>query len=111
MPFADPLPDYWLGYKDSILVLTFTLPLKNPVKAKHLKVEIYDPTFFIDFEFIKKAPVDLVGAPKDCKLKVVLPPAITAMQSQTLGEQFFNALTAAQNWGAQFANVIGVDCP
>ena len=111
VPFGDPLPGYWLDYKDSILVLNFTLPFKHPVKAKRLKVEIYDPTFFIDFEFMKKSPVELVGAPKGCKLNVVLPQQITAMQSQTLGEQFFNALTAAQNWGSQFANVILVNCP
>jgi ABC-type uncharacterized transport system substrate-binding protein len=109
--FAEPLPGYWLAYKSSILVLNFTLPFKHPVKVKHLKIEVYDPTFFIDFEYLKKSPVDLVGAPTGCKLNVVLPPAITAMQSQTLGEQFFNALTAAQNWGAQFANVILVKCP
>jgi ABC-type uncharacterized transport system substrate-binding protein len=109
--FADPLPEYWLDYRDSILVLNFMLPFKHPVKAKRLKIEIYDPTFFIDFEYMKKSPVELVGAPKGCKLNVVLPPAITAMQSQTLGEQFFNALTAAQNWGSQFANVILVNCP
>jgi ABC-type uncharacterized transport system substrate-binding protein len=111
VPFADPLPGYWLGYKDSILVLNFTLPFKHPVKAKRLKIEVYDPTFFIDFEFRKKSPVELVGAPKGCKLNVVLPQRFTATQSQNLGEQFFNALTAAQNWGAQFANVILVDCP
>ena len=111
VPFADPLPGYWLEYKNPILMLNFTLPFKHPVKSKRLKVEIYDPTFFIDFAFMKTSPVELVGAPKRCSLKVVLPPAFTTMQSQTLGEQFFNALTAAQNWGSQFANVILVNCP
>jgi len=111
VPFGDPLPGYWLDYKGSVLALNFTLPFKHPVKAKHLKVEVYDPTFFIDFEFTKKSPVELIGAPSNCKLNVVLPRQFTAMQSQTLGEQFFNALTAAQNWGSQFANVILVECP
>jgi ABC-type uncharacterized transport system substrate-binding protein len=110
-PFADPLPDYWLDYKSAILSLNFTLPFKHPVKAKRLKIEIYDPTIFVDFEFAKGSPVKLVGAPTGCKLNVVLPKDITAAQSQKLGEQFFNALTAAQNWGAQFANVILVNCP
>lgn len=110
-PFADPLPGYWLDYKDAILSLNFTLPFKRPVKVKHLKIDIYDPTIFVDFEFAKGSPVKLVGAPAGCKLKVVLPKDITATQSQKLGEQFFNALTAAQNWGAQFANVILVNCP
>jgi ABC-type uncharacterized transport system substrate-binding protein len=110
-PFADPLPGYWLDYKDSILILNFTLPFRHPVKAKLLRVEIYDPTIFVDFEFAKGKPVKLDGAPAGCKLDVELPQVITAAQSQRLGESFFNSLTSAQNWGAQFANKILVNCP
>jgi ABC-type uncharacterized transport system substrate-binding protein len=110
-PFAEPLPGYWLDYRNSILVLNFILPFKHPVKAKLLKVEIYDPTIFIDFAFTKKKPVELLNAPTGCKLDVVLPQDITTAQSQRLGEAFFNALTSAENWGAQFANKILVNCP
>jgi ABC-type uncharacterized transport system substrate-binding protein len=110
-PLKDPAPGYWLDYKDAILTLHFTLPLKTPVKPKLLRVEIYDPTIFVDFEFAKEAPVKMVGAPKGCKLDVVLPQDITASQSQKLGEAFFNSLNASQNWGAQFANKILVNCP
>ena len=109
--FSDPLPGYWLDYKNSILVLNFMLPFKHPVKAKLLKIEIYDPTIFVDFEFSKTKPVELLGAPKGCKLDVVLPHDITAAQSQKLGEAFFNSLSSSQNWGAQFANKILVNCP
>jgi ABC-type uncharacterized transport system substrate-binding protein len=110
-PLTDPLPGYWLDYNDQILVLNFILPFKHPVKAKFLKIEIYDPTIFVDFEFAKQTPVTLVGAPKGCKLDVVLPHDITAAQSQKLGEAFFNSLSSTQNWGAQFANKILVNCP
>ena len=111
VPFGDPQPGYWLEDKDGILTLNFTLPLKTPVKAQLLRVEIYDPTIFVDFEFAKATPVKLVGAPAACKLDVVLPKQITYAQSQKLGEQFFAALTAAQNWGEQYSNKILVNCP
>lgn len=111
VPFEEPRSDYWLDYKDAVLTLHFTLPLRTPVKAKQLKVEIYDPTIFVDFAFAKDRPVELAGAPAGCKLDVVLPQPITYAQSQRLGEQFFNALTAAQNWGEQYANKILVSCP
>jgi ABC-type uncharacterized transport system substrate-binding protein len=111
VPFGDPPPGYWLDYKNSILVLNFTLPFKHPVKAKYLKIEIYDPTIFVDFEFAKKSPVELLGAPKGCLLNLVLPHDITYAQSQSLGEAFFNSLTTAQNWGERFANKILVNCP
>jgi ABC-type uncharacterized transport system substrate-binding protein len=109
--FRDPLPGYWLDYNHAVLTLNFMLPFEAPVKAKHLQIEIYDPTIFVDFEFAKETPAHLVGAPSGCKLDVELPHDITAAQSQKLGEAFFNALSSAQNWGAQFANKILVNCP
>ena len=66
----DPI-DYYLDYntKDTVLTLHFTLPLKTPVKAKELNVEIYDPEYFVDFSFKDvKDPISLVGAPAACKL-------------------------------------------
>ncbi len=109
VPLGDPLPDYWLDYQDPILTLNFTLPLQQPVKAKYVKIEIYDPTIFVDFTFAKEAPVN--GGPANCKVDVVLPQDLSAEQSQKLGEAFFNALSASSNWGAQFANKVLVNCP
>ena len=53
--FADP-ENYWLDFKDDSLTLNFTLPFKTPVKAKDLRIDIYDPEFFVAFEFIEKDP-------------------------------------------------------
>ena len=36
-----------------MLTLNFLLPFKTPVKAKELKIEIYDPSIFVDFAFAK----------------------------------------------------------
>jgi ABC-type uncharacterized transport system substrate-binding protein len=110
-PLGEPMPGYWLDYKDSVLTLNFTLPFKTPVKSKLLKIEVYDPTIFVDFEFAKDKPVQTVGAPSGCKMDVVLPKDITPVQSQTLGESFFNQLSASSNFGEQFANRILVICP
>jgi ABC-type uncharacterized transport system substrate-binding protein len=112
VPFGDPTPGYWLDDNKGILTLNFTLPLKTPTKAKLLRVEIYDPTIFVDFEFAKgPAPVKLVGVNSACKLDIVRPQQIAYAQTQRLGEQFFNALTAAQNWGEKYSNKVLVICP
>ena len=110
-PLSDPLPDYYLTYENPNLTLHFTLPFKTPVKTKVLKIEIYDPTIFVDFSFAKDSPVSLVGAPAQCKLKAQAAPGISPTQSMTLGEAFFNALSSASSFGKQFANRIEVDCP
>ena len=71
---SDPI-DYYLEYdpKETVLTLHFTLPLKTPVKAKSLDVEVYDPEFFIDFGFADKDQVRLVNAPAQCSASVAKP--------------------------------------
>ena len=107
---TDPSPEYWLDYNDSVLTLNFTLPLKTPVKAKELRIEIYDPTIFVDFAFDKAAPVQLVGAPA-CKLDVQLPREMTFAEGKKLSEIPADQPNTTMAWGAQFANKILVHCP
>ncbi len=106
--FEDPV-DYYLEHKDGALVLHFTLPLKTPLKTRQLALEIYDPTYFVDFALAKQDPIKLVGAPADCKMSIERPSDGSA-QAQKLGEQNFLDNTNA-NFGAMFANKVTVECP
>jgi ABC-type uncharacterized transport system substrate-binding protein len=106
--FEEPV-DYFLEYRDSLLTLHFTLPLKTPVKARELVVEVFDREFFIDFTFADKDPVRLVGAPAACQMKFQRPNDGSA-NAQKLGEQSFTDGGNA-NFGMMFANKIMVDCP
>ena len=110
MPMADPLPDYWLDYKDQVLTLNFTLPFKTPVKAKELNIDIYDATIFVDFSFDKKMPAHLVGPPAGCKLDVALPREMTFAEGKKLSEIPADQPNTSMAWGAQFANKILVHC-
>ncbi len=54
-PLTDPLPDYWLDYTNEVLDAGISpCHSRRPVKAKELKLDIYDPTIFVDFSFDKK---------------------------------------------------------
>ena len=108
---TDPLPDYYLDYKDQILTLHFTVPFKTPVKAKLLKVDIYDPTIFVDFEFDKKTPAHLVGAPSGCRLDIALPRELTFAESKALAQIPADETNTSMAFGAQLANKILVNCP
>jgi ABC-type uncharacterized transport system substrate-binding protein len=108
---SEPPTDYWLDYKDTVLTLHFTLSFAQPVKAKNLLVEIYDPTIYIDFEFAKKDPVSAASRPAQCKLTVERPPDMRVLRQRRLSEAFFNSLKPGQNWGAEFANKVLVNCP
>ncbi len=106
--FLEPV-DYFLEYKDSLLTLHFTLPAKTPFRAKQLVLEVFDKAFFIDFKYVEKDPVTLVGAPADCRMQFQRPNDGTA-SAQKLGEQNFLGGEGG-NFGMMFANKITVDCP
>jgi ABC-type uncharacterized transport system substrate-binding protein len=105
--FEEPV-DYYLEYRDSLLILHFTLPLKAPVKPKQLSLEVFDPEFFIDFTYAEKDPVQLVGAPASCQIKFQRPND-GAADAQKLGEDNFLRADNS-NYGAMFSNKILVEC-
>jgi ABC-type uncharacterized transport system substrate-binding protein len=107
--FTDPV-DYWLDYTDSILTLHFTLPLKAPIRAHNLEVDVYDPEFFIDFEFAENDPVSLANAPAQCSLTTMKPTDMNFPSSQRLNKAF-QASEANAGMGSHFANKIFVACP
>jgi ABC-type uncharacterized transport system substrate-binding protein len=103
--------DYWAEYKDSLLTLHFTLPLKTPAKAHKVDLEVYDPTYFVDFSFAKDNALVLKDAPAKCQVAVKKPnDAEVNAKIQNLGEAFF-AQADSNNYGAMFANKVSVKCP
>jgi ABC-type uncharacterized transport system substrate-binding protein len=109
--FDDPPATYYLEYKDSILTLYFTLPLKTPVKGQNVEFDIYDPSYFVDFSFAKDNPVAMVGAPATCKMIFTRPEQMDAALAQQLAQLGADVkLDPSQFLGAQFANRIFVKC-
>jgi ABC-type uncharacterized transport system substrate-binding protein len=106
--FLEPI-DYFLEYKDTALTLHFTLPLKTPAKPKELALEVFDPSFFIDFKFEDKDAVKLMGAPAGCQMQMQRPSDGTA-NAQKFSEQSFLGGDNS-SYGAMFANKITVQCP
>ncbi len=90
--------------------LHFTLPFKSPVKAKSLQIEVYDPTFFIDFGLAKKDPAKLVGAPAQCRVAWEKPPDVNFPTTLRLDQALVTS-EANIGMGASFANKITVRCP
>jgi len=111
--FKEPPAGYYLEFdpKDTVLTLHFTLPLKTPVKAKDLSVEVYDREFFVDFSFNEKNPAKLVGAPAQCKLSVVNPQQMDAALSQQLSQIGPDQRNPGLTIGNEFANKLVVKCP
>ncbi len=105
--FEQPV-DYFLEQKDDLLTLHFTLPLKKPSSTKNIDLEIYDPLYFVAFEFADKEPITLTGAPASCKISTAKLGDET--QTKSLSESIFSRPDPNNPFGAQFANKIGVKC-
>jgi ABC-type uncharacterized transport system substrate-binding protein len=111
--FNDPAAGYYLDYdkKETVLTLHFLLPLKQPVKAKDMTLEVYDREFFVDFSFAEKDPAKLVGAPAQCKVTVGKPQEMNAALAQQLSQLGPNQRDSSLTIGAEYANKILVKCP
>lgn len=102
--------EYWLDFKDSVLTLNFVLPLKQPMKAKELTVEVYDPSIFIDFAFAKEGAVKFANKPAGCGGTFELPRELTFQEQKALAQIPADQKNTTMAWGAQFANKIKVTC-
>lgn len=107
--------EYLLTYKDNLMVLTFTLPLKTPIKilGSPLKLAIYDPEFYIAFLEPKDLkPVHLSNsAPKNCmfeKHRATMDQ--TNLVEQRLGQPMDLTNEENKGVGSMFAPSFVVSC-
>jgi ABC-type uncharacterized transport system substrate-binding protein len=109
--FNEPV-DYWLEFdpKKTELTLHLTMPLKNPLSAKQLVIEVYDPEFFVDFGLAEGNPVKLVGAPPQCAVSTEKP-YDSSFQSTPTFKEMFATNEANVGMGMSFANKLTVQCP
>jgi nickel/cobalt transporter (NicO) family protein len=63
--------DYHLDYDGTRLTLHYTLPLAQPIHSKSpIRLEIYDPEYYVAFALPSAEAVRLVDAPAGCRLTV-----------------------------------------
>ena len=110
--FAEPV-DYSLEFnpKDTVLTLHFVLPLKAPLKAKAIDLEVFDPSYFVDFSLVEKDPVSLEKAPAGCQIGLAKPQEMTKEMAQKLAEIPPGGQIPENSFGAQYANKLSVKCP
>ncbi|MEW6449503.1 MAG: DUF1007 family protein [Pseudomonadota bacterium] len=107
--FVEP-KDYHLELsKDQLLTLHFMLPLKTPAQTKSMDFEVFDPSYFVDFQLAEKDPVSLSGAPAGCKANLAKPKELTKEMAQKLAEIPPDG-KIPDDMGDDFANKILIRC-
>ncbi|MQT12984.1 HoxN/HupN/NixA family nickel/cobalt transporter [Segnochrobactrum spirostomi] len=124
--FAAPT-EYWLDGTNGILTLFYTLPLREPIDpaGKTIRLDVYDPEYFVDFTLTDKDPFALVPAragagtpagvvPKGCTTSVKRPDQLDPMTATTLSLIPADQRELPPNLRAvteQLANIMTVKCP
>ena len=112
LQFAPP-QDYWLEERpDKRVVLHFTLPLAAATKTgRAMSFQIYDPTYFVDFELAAKDPVAMVEAPTGCSDSVLGANPLVVTDGKQLAKAFDTGLAPADDFAMKMASRVIVACP
>ena len=108
--FVEP-KDYYLEQNDGLLTLHFLLPFETPTTTQTLELDVFDPSYFVDFAFAEeKDAVALSGAPANCLLAVRKPQDMSPEMAQRLAQIAPDQQIPQDSYGAQFANKLSVKC-
>jgi ABC-type uncharacterized transport system substrate-binding protein len=115
LPLRD-VTEFTQIHSNGRLSLHFMVPLQTPAdpKAGEFDVKVYDPEFFIAFDYVKEVPVALEGTlPQGCAMELK-PLKTDAETDQTLAmlaekDKDWKPETA-EDFGALFAQPLVVAC-
>ena len=95
-----------------LLTLHFTAPLKQPVSAgKALVMQVYDPTYFVAFDFEKTSPIALTSAPAGCSLRMHDPQPLTDTDKNKLNDSLGTNVSPGADFGMKLATRAIIACP
>jgi ABC-type uncharacterized transport system substrate-binding protein len=98
-------------YEAGRVTLSFDLPLASAAGGRMVVLDVYDPTFFVDFRTADgEDAIRLAGAPTACKLKITRPKPMVA-QGQALDESLYQSLAASKDFAADFSARAMAICP
>lgn len=108
--------EFWLQMDQGQLILFFTMNVAQPIKvaAKNVVLDVFDPSYFVDFTLVPTEPARLVDAPKGCKLNVTPkgdPDAATAAILSQIPASERELPAEYQAMTQDLANRITVTCP
>jgi ABC-type uncharacterized transport system substrate-binding protein len=108
--------EYWLQMNDGYLTLFYRLDLMQPVTpgAQGVVVDVYDPSYFVDYQMVEQDPTPMVGAPANCKVELKRkgdPDAATAAILGQIPASEREIPTSLRAITSELANRVTIRCP
>ncbi|MDD7911815.1 DUF1007 family protein [Pseudovibrio exalbescens] len=98
----------------SMVELNFTLPLKEPLSSENvLTIDVYDPTYYVDYQWAPGTAVTLKNAPGACDVELVHPPELdmaAAAQLAAIGADVRNVPPELRSLTETLVNQVIVTC-
>lgn len=111
-----PVTQYEQTLDNGKLTLTFVLPLKEAAdpRAGLVQIKVYDPDFFIAFDYAPSQPSALEGSlPQGCRMELKPLPTTEQLEQtrsflSSKGQDWTN--DTGEDFGAMFAQALEVSC-
>jgi ABC-type uncharacterized transport system substrate-binding protein len=106
--------EYSMTYdaKQEVATLHFTLPLAVPAVAKPVfSFAVYDPSYFVAFDFDKGEAAQIVGGPKGCSISLNRPSQLSASDQQLLARAASENFSPGDDFAFRLADRAIIACP
>lgn len=108
--------EYWLQMNDGYLTLFYKIDLMQPVKPgpDPVTIDVFDPSYFVDYQMVDQDPAPLKDAPAGCKVDLKRkgdPDAATAAILGQIPASEREIPASLRAVTAELANRITIRCP
>ncbi len=94
------------------VTLNFTVEMKEPASAaRAFFLQVFDPDYFVAFDFEKQTPVTMKNAPQGCSLRMVTPKPLTDEDMKKLQDSAGTNNSPGADFGLKLATRASIACP
>ena len=94
------------------VILKFTVEFAEPASAaKAFVLQVFDPDYFVAFEFEKQDPVTMANAPQGCSLRMFTPKPLNDADMKRLQDSAGTNISPGADIGLKLSTRATVGCP
>jgi ABC-type uncharacterized transport system substrate-binding protein len=109
--FSTPKEFSLMQRSDHRLVLSFVLPLKQPIRVSNsVVIEVFDPTYYVAFDVATTDPVTMTNAPSGCSVAVLAANPLDASETETVLAAKKRDVALNASFAARLTGQVRISC-